>query len=151
MPMYEISGKKSYQNAADAVKTAINDKLVKNNIPVDSLDSHHTALHSVFYPVYCKVMPLRDNMAEIIRNKDMACSVYMAQYLLEMCFDNGMVDHAFKLLLSNDLRSYNNMIAKGATMAMESWDDSCKQWKRGIRASNPIRIGIMPGARHRQI
>lgn len=126
LAMYEISGKESYKTAADAVKKAINEKLVKNNMPVDSLDSTHTALHSLFYPVYCKVMPLSDNMAEIIRRKGMSCSVYMAQYLLEMCFDNGMEDHAFKLLLSKELRSYSNMIAKGATMAMESWDDSCK-------------------------
>lgn len=74
LAMYELSGKESYKTSADAVKNAINEKLVKNNMPVDSLDSHHTAIHSAFYPVYCKVMQLQDNMAEIIRSKGMAAA-----------------------------------------------------------------------------
>ena len=93
---------------------------------VDSIGSTHTALHSLLYPAYFKIADLSENMKNALVAKGMSCSVYTAHFLVEYCFDNGMVDHAYNLLLSNDLRSWSNMIAKGATIAMEAWDDTLK-------------------------
>ena len=56
----------------------------------------------------------------------MVCSVYGAHFLIESCYNCNMADLGFEFLTGNGLRSYNNMIAKGATIAMEAWDNSLK-------------------------
>ena len=124
--MYKLTGKLDYQIQAGRVLKAIERNFRKNNLWVDSIGSDHTALHSLLYPAYFKIALADGEMKNLLRSKGMACSVFTAQFLLEYCFDNGLTDHAFDLLLSDDLRSWNNMLDKGATIAMEAWDDSLK-------------------------
>ena len=124
--MAELTGKNEYSIAAEKVKTAILKNFRNGEKFIDSLGSTHTAFHSVLYPAYFNIAELTDEMRHILIDKGMSCSVYTAHFLLEYCFDNGLADHAYNLLLSNDLKSWNNMLAKGATMAMEAWDNSLK-------------------------
>ena len=124
--MAELTGKNEYSIAAEKVKTAILKNFRNGEKFIDSLESTHTAFHSVLYPAYFNIAELTDEMRHILLDKGMSCSVFTSQFLLEYCFDNGLSDHAYKLLLSKDLRSWNNMLAKGATMAMEAWDNSLK-------------------------
>ena len=124
--MAELTGKKEYSIVAEKVKTAILKTFRNGEKFIDSAGSTHTALHSVLYPAYFKIAELTNEMRHILLDKGMSCSVFTAQFLLEYCFDNGLSDHAYNLLLSNDLRSYNNMLRCGATIAMEAWDNSLK-------------------------
>ena len=124
--MAELTGKSDYKVKNKLVREALEKYFRKGDLWVDNTESTHTALHSVLYPAYFKVAELTGEMRNILLAKGMSCSVFTSQFLLEYCFDNGLSEHAYKLLLSNDLRSWNNMLAKGATMAMEAWDDSLK-------------------------
>lgn len=124
--MAELTGKNEYSIAAKKVKTAILKNFRNGEKFIDSLGSTHTAFHSVLYPAYFNIADLSESMKNTLIAKGMSCSVYTAHFLLEYCFDNGLADHAYNLLLSNDLKSWNNMLAKGATIAMEAWDNSLK-------------------------
>ena len=124
--MYKLTGNAEYKLKAGKVQKAVEQHFRKNKQFVDSIGSNHTALHSVLYPAYFKIADLSENMKNALVAKGMACSVFTAQFLLEYCFENGLADYAWDLLLSNDLRSWNNMLEKGATIAMEAWDDSLK-------------------------
>ena len=148
--MAELSNKAHYKTKALELKAVIRKKFIKNNIFVDSPESSHTSLHSSLFALHFGL----GNIAECpdIDKKGMACSVYGSQFLLDCCFANGMAQHAKNLLLSKDLRSWYNMIEKGATITMEAWDDCFKpnqDWNHawGAAPANiiPRRIaGIRP-------
>ena len=124
--MYELTGKNEYAIAAQKVKNAILKNFRNGEEFIDSIGSSHKALHSLLYPAYFKIADLSESMKNSLIARGMSCSVYTAHFLLEYCFDNGLVEHAYNLLLSNGLRSWNNMINRGATIAMEAWDDTLK-------------------------
>ena len=124
--MAELTGDASYRERAERLRQAVCRELRKGDRFTDSRGSTHSALHSALYPACFNLAELTDAMKEVILAKGMACSVYTAQFLLEFCLENGMSEHAFALLLSHGLRSYHNMLAKGATIAMEAWDDTFK-------------------------
>ena len=148
--MAELSSKEHYKTKAVKLKKVIRKRFMKNNIFVDSPESLHTSLHTSLFALHFGL----GNIAECpdIDKKGMACSVYGSQFLLDCCFENGMAQHAKNLLLSKDLRSWYNMIAKGATITMEAWDDCFKpnqDWNHawGAAPANiiPRRIaGIRP-------
>ena len=56
----------------------------------------------------------------------MACSVYMAQYLLEGLFNAGREDAAIRLITRPDKRGWLHMLDLGATMTLEAWDHQYK-------------------------
>ena len=124
--MAELTGDAAHRERAERLRQAVCRAFRRADRFTDSPGSSHTALHSALYPAYFGLAELTDAMKEAILAKGMACSVYTAQFLLEFCFDHGLTDHAFDLLLSHDLRSYHNMLEKGATIAMEAWDDTLK-------------------------
>ena len=122
--MAELSGESEYLERAIAVKTAIRRKFMKDGVFVDSFGSSHTALHSSLFALHFGLGELSE--CPYIEEKGMACSVYAAQFLLDCCFSHCMEQHAKNLLVSKDLRSWHNMISKGATISMEAWDDCFK-------------------------
>src|SRR5690606_32027752 len=61
-----------------------------------------------------------------VKSRGMACSVYPAQYLLEGLFEAREAEHAIGLMTDGALRSWGNMLAKGATLTWEAWDQSLK-------------------------
>ncbi len=126
--MHRLTGKNSYQHEAEKLKNAIRKHFLKNGRFVDSTGSGHTALHTA---IFALAFDLAENeeitlLKGIIRSKDMACSVYCAQFLLEVCFRCGMAGHAIALMTSEKERSWFNMLAEGATITMESWGN---KWK----------------------
>jgi alpha-L-rhamnosidase len=65
-------------------------------------------------------------VTQFLRSKGMDCSVYGAQFFLDALYKSGNEDHALSLLTSTGKRSWYNMIAQGATMSMEAWDNAFK-------------------------
>ncbi len=123
---YQLTGEKHFADKAKKVKDAMVRLLYKQDMFADSLNSDHTALHSVFFPLYFNVAHITDAMKKAILSKGMDCSVYGSQFLLEACFRNGLAQHGFELMTGNGLRSWLNMLEKGATVTMEAWDDTLK-------------------------
>ena len=122
-----------FRFAAERSRKAIRANMLKNGRFVDNPDSDHTALHSCIFPVLWNVAEESEKAVHLamLQNKGMACSVFCAQFLLECCFRNGLADYGMSLILSDGLRSWNNMLAKGATITMEVWDDTvepCQDW-----------------------
>ena len=128
--MNQLSGDEKYLRQAEKLRQSLISQMYRKEtgLFVDNPDSEHTSLHSAFFPIYFGVTENMDiePLKRVIKSQKMLCSVYGAHFLIESSFDNGLADHAFDLLLSHDLRSYHNMLAKGATISMESWDDSLK-------------------------
>ena len=124
--MTELTGDGIFTARAEKVRARLREIMFRDGLPVDNPGSAHTALHTAVFSLWGKIAPLSQAQESLIRARGMACSVYAAHFLLETCFANGMADHGLALLKSTGLRSWNNMLAKGATMAMEAWDDSVK-------------------------
>ena len=142
LAMHQLTGEKCYADRAKAVKDALMRILYKNDMFVDSPHSCHTALHSVFFPLYFGVTECNEAMRRLILSKGMNCSVYGAHFLLETCFKNGLAQHGLDLMNGTGLRSWQNMLDKGATITMEAWDDSLKpnqDWNHGW-ATSPANI-----------
>ena len=117
-----------FEKAAERSRKAIRKTMFKNGLFVDNPQSDHTALHSCIFPLLWGIADESKKLPilKLMKDKGMACSVFIAQFLLECCYENRMADYGLSLMLSDGLRSWNNMMAKGATITMEAWDDSFK-------------------------
>ncbi|MBO4631804.1 MAG: hypothetical protein J5858_07765 [Lentisphaeria bacterium] len=117
-----------FRKAAARCREAIRKNMLKNGIFLDNPESGHTALHSCIFPVLWNVAEESEKPAilKLMQSKGMACSVFGAQFLLECCYQNHLADYGLELMQSDGIRSWNNMLAKGATITMEAWDDSFK-------------------------
>lgn len=121
-----MTGDNSFSIRAQAIKRRICDKMLRNGLFTDHPGSDHTSLHSAIFPLFFDLADDPKPMKSLISGKGMACSVYGAQFLLETCFRYGLASHALSLLTATGLRSWQNMLDKGATITMEAWDDSLK-------------------------
>ena len=123
-----LTGQECYLKEAEEVRLAIRKRFLKNGLFVDSENSLHTALHTAIFALAFDLAEDAEIEAHkaIISAKDMACSVYCAQYLLEACFKHDMADHAIKLMTANNDRSWLGMMCDGATISAESWNERCK-------------------------
>ena len=117
---------KEYRALAAQVKTSINNKLFdkSNRFYKDGEDTNHASLHANMMALAFNIVPEKHvtSVAEFIKSRGMACSVYGAQYLLEALYNANESEYAFSLLTSKENRSWYNMIQIGATMTLESWD-----------------------------
>ncbi|RIJ50126.1 alpha-L-rhamnosidase [Maribellus luteus] len=95
---------------------------------VDGNGAGHASLHANMFPLAFNLVPEKDipSVAQYIKSKGMACSVYGAQYLLEALYNAGEAEYALKLMTSEDKRSWMNMIKVGSTMTTEAWDEAYK-------------------------
>ncbi|MBO4513704.1 MAG: hypothetical protein J5746_13165 [Victivallales bacterium] len=139
-----LTGEKRFAERAEAVKMAMHRLMYKENRFVDNPMSSHTALHSVFFPLYFSLADLTEEMKTIILSKGMCCSVYAAQFLLEACFKSGLAQHGIDLMVATGLHSWQNMLEKGATVTMEAWDDSLKPNQDWNHAWASAPANIMP-------
>ncbi len=149
LAMYELSREEWYLRRAAEVKQAIRGSMLKNGLFVDHPGSTHTSLHSAMFAIRFGVADAAEYPAlvSVIRSRGMACSVYGAQFLLEACYRCGLADHALALMVGGGLRSWRNMLDKGATITMEAWDDSLKpnqDWNHawGAAPANIIPRGL---------
>lgn len=94
----------------------------------DGAATDHHSLHSALFAAAFGLVPdeHRDEVLGYIRSRDMACSVYAAQFLMDALYDAGDGDYALHMLTKRDRRSWYNMLAHGATITYEAWDDSFK-------------------------
>ena len=114
---------------ARILRNSIREHLRVDKKFVDSIGSDHLALHGAVFALWsgAATEPAEiEELKRLIVSKGMACSVYCAQYLLEVCFEYGLEDHAIKLMTDDSKRSWLNMLREGATMTMEAWDNEFK-------------------------
>ena len=84
----------------------------------------HTSLHANMFALAFGLVPASNKTAVVnfIKTRQMACSVYGAQFLLDGLYDAGEGEYALQLLTSIKERSWYNMIRTGSTISMEAWD-----------------------------
>jgi hypothetical protein len=61
-------------------------------------------------------------VADFVKSRGMACSVYGAQHLLDALYGCGEAQYALSLMLATHDRSWHHMIAQGGTITWEAWD-----------------------------
>ncbi len=128
LAMAELGEDGSYRQRAAQIKESIRRTMLKGGYFVDNPGSDHVSLHGTVFALWSGVAEETEAPAltEVLRKKGMSCSVYVAQFLLETCYAWNLNDHARDLMTGNGLRSWRNMLDKGATITMEAWDDSLK-------------------------
>jgi hypothetical protein len=94
----------------------------------DGEGTDHASQHASLFPLAFGLVPHEHVPAvvESIQKRDMACSVYAAQYLLEALFDNGQDKSAIDLIMAPNDRSWRHMVESGTTITWEAWDQKYK-------------------------
>ncbi|MEK8131870.1 family 78 glycoside hydrolase catalytic domain [Paenibacillus filicis] len=112
----------------------------------DAEGSGHHALHSNTLPLLFGLAPTESVPAvvELIRGKGFSCGVYFAYFVLRALAQAG--EHALmtELLLSEEQRSWGNMVKEGATACFEAWGKDQK-WNTSLChpwASAPVPVLI---------
>lgn len=98
---------------------------------VDGIGTEHSSLHANMFPLALGLVPVKNQRAwggalEFIKTRDMACSVYGSQFLLDALYNGGEADYALKMLTKGDDRGWYNMIRVGSTISLEAWDNKYK-------------------------
>ncbi len=116
---------KDYSEQAEVLREGFNRRLFseETGLYVDSLGSRHSSFHANMFALRFGLVPesRRDCCLNYIKSRGMGCSVFGAQFLLEMLFMNGEAAHAVALMASNGERSWLEMIRHGAVATTESW------------------------------
>ncbi len=106
-----------FEFRAARVKKSINNLLFNKDkgYYVDGIGTKHGAIHSNMLPLAFGIVPdpYIESVAEYVKSRGMACSVYGAQYLLEAMYLAGKADYALELMTATHDRSWWNMIASG--------------------------------------
>jgi len=115
---------------ARKVYASFNEKLfdAERGVYVDGEGVDHASLHANMFPLAFGLVPA-DRVQGVVRHiesREMACSVYGAQYLLEALYAAGEAEYALGLMTSDSKRSWLNMLRVGATMTTEAWDEFYK-------------------------
>ena len=95
----------------------------------DGIGTDHSSIHSNFFPLAFDLIP-DDKKAKVIdwlKEKDMRCSVYAAQYFMEALFNNGGEQKALDLIIADGDRSWKYMVNSGTTISWEAWDMKYKR------------------------
>ena len=153
--MAEIAGvlqksadKQLFEKMAAKVKTAINQKLfnIEKGIYVDGEGSHHSSLHANMMALAFGIVPSSNikTVADFIKSRGMACSVYGAQYLLDGLYKAGEAQYALDLMCSINDRSWYNMIRVGSTITMEAWDMKYKPNSDWNHAWGAVPANLLP-------
>lgn len=120
-----------YDRRADRVAAGFAARLVDpaTGLYLDAPGSKHSSLHANAVPLAFGLHAGADKaaMLDFIRQKRLACGVYMAPYVIEACFENGVPDLGYELLTSNDKRSWREMLRHGATACLEAWSPADKK------------------------
>jgi hypothetical protein len=119
-----------YRDRSAKVKIAFNKAFLDSTrgIYTDGVSTDHASLHANMFPLAFHLVPddYKAGVAQYIKGKGMACSVYGSQYLLEGLYEAGEAQHAFDLITSDSKRSWLNMLRVGSTMTTEAWDEYFK-------------------------
>lgn len=119
-----------FDTTAARVYASFNAKFfeVAKGVYTDGEGSSHASLHANMFALAFDLVPVehQKTVAEFVRSRGMACSVYGAQYLLEALYKSGQDDYALQLLTSHGDRGWWHMIELGSTMTLEAWDAQYK-------------------------
>jgi alpha-L-rhamnosidase len=120
-----------FSQKADQMRAAFNAKLrdPASGLYLDDEGQTHSALHANMMPLAFGLVPddARDKVTAFVVSKNMACSVYGAQYLLEGLYAADQDTAALHLLTSQDERSWMNMLKVGSTITLEAWNVAAKK------------------------
>jgi alpha-L-rhamnosidase len=94
----------------------------------DGVGTDHASLHANAIPLAFDLVPVADRarVTRWVANRDMACSVYVAQYFLEALFENEAGTRALELIMAKNDRSWRHMVESEATITWEAWDHKYK-------------------------
>jgi hypothetical protein len=116
----------AFENRAKLARAAFQDQLFdeKAGIYRDGIGTDHTSVHANFFPLAFGLIPAdkRDGVIAWLKEKDMRCSVYAAQYLMEGLMNHGCDKKAIELMLADGDRSWKHMVNSGTTISWEAWD-----------------------------
>lgn len=119
-----------FKNQSEKVRLSIMENFFdeERGIFVDGIGTDHASLHANMFPLAFNLVPEKHikSVANFIKTKGMACSVYGAQYLLEALYNAGEAEYALGLMTSEGKRSWLNMLNVGSTMTTEAWDEEYK-------------------------
>jgi alpha-L-rhamnosidase len=90
----------------------------------DGVNTDHISLHANLFPLAFGLVPEHEKLGvvEWLQDRDMDCSVYAAQYLLEGLFCNNGARKAIELITAPTDRSWRHMVESGTTITWEAWD-----------------------------
>ncbi len=116
----------------------------------DGDTTSHSSFHANFFALCFGLVRDQNKPAvkAFITSKGMACSVYGSQFFMDALYNEGMGDHALKMLTKRDERSWYHMLELDAGMTMEAWDLKFKpnlDWNHawGAAPSNLIAFRLM--------
>lgn len=135
---------------AAAFREAVRAHFRKDGAFVDSIGADHLSIHGAVFALWSGVAEGAEIevLKRLIVERGMACSVYGAQFLLDVCFEYGLAEHAVALMTSDSQRSWVNMMRRGATITLEAWDDVFKpnqDWNHawGAAPANIVARGLL--------
>jgi hypothetical protein len=140
-----------FRYRAEKPKYAVNSLLYNEELGyyTDGLGTDHGSLHANMLPMAFDMVPegYRKSVADHIKSRGMACSVYGAQYLMDALYKAGEADYALELMTATHDRSWYNMIKAGSTITLEAWDYKYKpnlDWNHawGAVPANTVQRGL---------
>ena len=119
-----------YRKEADAFLTRYNRFFFdgRQGRYVDGDTTTHASLHANMFPVAFGMTPA-GKLSKIlahIHTRDMACSVYGSQFLMEALYEAADAGYAMEMLTKTDDRGWYNMLRVGSTISLEAWDNKYK-------------------------
>ncbi|GHT21243.1 hypothetical protein AGMMS4957_09740 [Bacteroidia bacterium] len=142
----------SYARQAEAFKALFNRSFYNPETGTykDGISTDHSSLHANIFPLVFDMAPIekKPKIAEFIRSRGMACSVYGSQFLMDALYEAADAEYALSMLTKTDDRSWYNMIRVGSTISLEAWDNKYKpnqDWNHvwGAAAGNIIARKLM--------
>jgi len=139
-----------YHLRAVQVKKVMNEKLFNHEAGyyVDGAGTNHSSVHANMLPLAFDIVPgkYKSGVANHIKSRGMACSVYGSQYLMEAMYMAGEADYALELMTATHDRGWYNMIKSGSTITMEAWDMIYKPNSDWNHAWGAVPANIIPRA-----
>jgi hypothetical protein len=116
----------AWEARRELAKTAFREKLFNDTAGIyrDGVGTNHSSVHANFFPLAFGLVP-SDKISGVVAwlsERDMKCSVYAAQYLMDGLFANGADKRAIDLIVADNDRSWKHMLNSGATITWEAWD-----------------------------
>ncbi len=112
----------------------------------DGEGTDHSSQHANLFPLAFDLVPPAhvSSVVAAIQKRNMACSVYAAQYLLEGLFQNEAATHALALITASTDRSWKHMVESGTTITWEAWDMKYKPNQDWNHAWGAAPANILP-------
>jgi hypothetical protein len=90
----------------------------------DGEGTDHASQHASLFPLAFGLVPAEyvPAVVDAVQKRDMACSVYAAQYLMDGLFDHEAGTRALELITAPTDRSWRHMVESGTTITWEAWD-----------------------------